>query len=828
MSGTVFSRIISISILIVLFSGFWLRASNLEQYPPGISNDEAKNLIDSIYIAQTGRTPFYEDEGRPEPINRIIAAIGSLLYGNSIWAFRLTSAFWGLLAIAASSWTATQCFFDTDPNIRKLAALFTAISLSVALGHITVTRSLYRAVPLTFFMLLVIGFTTKGLRTYKWSDFISIGVFLALGIYTYTSGFIVPVAFPLVGLIVLIFHRHAWQKWLPRLILTGVVLGILTSPIIYLLLTEPSSVLARASDVAESNRIEFSRKLELMIQQFFTEGDENPQYNVANAPVIAPVFIPLFFVGLGALAIRIRQPSSILISGLFFLATIPVLLTDEITHGLRIYSEFAIIPLVIGASIILILSLIQRFSKSQLPHYIALLIVLVIGLYQVIDSWQTYVNFWKDADTEWRKWHIYDRELTHNEWFFRSDRLALTNWIKAQDTPLLIPIEELTRDAQRGMLMSHFPYVDNADDTFQIPDNTQIVIPWALEKGDFLDDTTHFALLNDSTITLLSPLTQASQQNLMRSIDVSIDIENPDSNIPIVAKTFSAPDDLELTYLQPTQSNDPIAIFNDELEVMLWYGNDTIQAGETYDFTIGWSVNRPVSHEYGMFVQLLTQGWERITGVNDRLILRWLYPTIAWQPEQTTPDFFTLTTPDDLPTGAYRLAAGTWYVNGGRMPAQSFISETVDNIATIGWLKVPQSTQPEIPASATQIDAVLNDQFQLTHAEIIQVEDKVIVQLYWKSLVHRPQIDATVFVQALDSNNEIVSQSDLRPWNGQYPTFIWDQDEVVMTEHLLEIADLEDIQLVAGMYTQPDFTRLTATKAEQQVPDNLIPLDLEK
>lgn len=828
MSGTVFSRLISISILVVLFSGFWLRASNLEQYPPGISNDEAKNLIDSVYIAQTGRTPFYEDEGRPEPVNRIVAAVASLLYGNSIWAFRLTSAFWGLLAIAASYWTATQCFFDTDPNIRKLAGLFTAIALSVALGHLTVTRSLYRAVPLTFFMLMVIGFTARGLRAYKWRDFIWIGVFLALGIYTYTSGFIMPVAFPLVGLILLIFHRHTWRKWLPRLFLTGAILAILTSPIIYLLLTEPSSVLARASDVAESNTIEFSRKLELMIQQFFTEGDENPQYNVADAPVIAQVFIPFFFIGLGALVIRIRQPSSILIGGLFFLATMPVLLTDEITHGLRIYSEFAIIPLIISASVVLILSLIQRFSQSHLPHYIVLLIILMIGLSQVIESRQTYVNFWEDANTEWRKWRIYDRELTHNEWFFRSDRLALTNWIKAQNTPLLIPVEELTRDAQRGMLMSHFPYVDSVDDTFQIPDNTQIVFPWSLEKGDFLDDTTHFALVNNSTITLLPPLTQASRQSLTQNIDSAINIENPESNIPIVAKTFSASNDFELAYLQPTLSTNTIAVFNDELEVIQWYGSDTIQAGETYDYAINWSVNRPVSHEYGMFVQLLTQDWERITGVDDRLILRWLYPTIAWQPEQTIPDFFTLTTPDDLPTGTYRLATGVWYVNGGRMPAQSFISETVDNIATIGWLKVPQSTQPEIPDSATQIDAVLNDQFQLTHAEIIQITDKVIVQLYWKSLVHRPQIDATVFVQALDSYNEIVSQSDLRPWNGQYPTFIWDQDEVVMTEHLLEVADLERVQLIAGMYTQPDFTRLTAAQDGQQVPDNLIPLDLEQ
>lgn len=829
MSDSVFSRLILASVILALLAGFWLRASNLEQYPPGISNDEAKNLIDSVYIAQTGRTPFYEDEGRPEPVNRIVSAGASLLYGNTIWAFRLTAAFWGLLAIAASYWTATQCFNDTTPRIRKLAALFTAIALTVALGHITVTRSLYRAVPLTFFILMVIGFTARGLRQYRWWDFVWIGVFLALGIYTYTAGFVVPIAYLPLGLILVIFYHEQWKLWLPRLILTGIILAILTSPIIYLLLTEPSTVLARASDVSETTDADFSRKIELMIGQLFTEGDENPQYNVANAPVIAQTFFPFFLIGLIALLSRLRQPVSILIGGLFFLNMIPVILTDEITHGLRIYSEFAIVPLIIGASFVLLIPLARLIYKSQVINYVSLCFIFVIAITQITQSRYVYVSFWEEADTKWRKWRIYDRELTHNEWFFRSDRLVLTDWIKSQETPLLIPVEELTRDAQRGMLMSHFPYVDNADETFQLPSDTQIVIPWSLEMSDFLEDTTHFALLDHSTITFLPPLTTVAQQQLLRDINTATEIRNEGSNIPVVGKFFAPSNDNILAYVQPNQTGDPLALFNDELEILGWYGADTITTDTTFDYTIDWSVNRPVSHEYGMFAQLLTQDWERITGVNDRLIYKWLYPTIAWKPEQTIPDHLSLNVPDELPTGAYRLGVGTWYVNGGRMPAESFVGDTVDNIATIGWIKVPQNATPEIPFDALETAVVLNEQFQLTHFTVNQSrENQVTVSLYWKALVNRPNIDATVFVHAIDRNGEIVVQNDIRPWNGQYPTFIWDQDEIVMTEHHLEIADFDGIDLIAGMYTQPDFTRLTARQNSQPLPDNLIELgDLE-
>ena len=73
-------------------------------------------------------------------------------------------------------------------------------------------------------------------------------------------------------------------------------------------------------------------------------------------------------------------------------------------------------------------------------------------------------------------------------------------------------------------------------------------------------------------------------------------------------------------------------------------------------------------------------------------------------------------------------------------------------------------------------------------------------------------------------DNNIISQSDIRPMNGQYPTFIWDENEIVITEHILELENIEGIRLVAGMYTQPDFTRLTATQNNELLPDNLIEL----
>ena len=58
----------------------------------------------------------------------------------------------------------------------------------------------------------------------------------------------------------------------------------------------------------------------------------------------------------------------------------------------------------------------------------------------------------------------------------------------------------------------------------------------------------------------------------------------------------------------------------------------------------------------------------------------------------------------------------------------------------------------------------------------------------------------------------------MRPWNGQYPTFIWDAGELVATEHRLALSNKNDISLFAGMYSQPGATRLKATQDYERLP----------
>jgi len=812
-------RVLLPALVILLLSAFLLRTSQLAAFPPGVRNDEAKNLIDAAHIAQAGSVPLYEDGTRPDPFYQFNGWLSSLLFGNTVWAFRFASALWGFLTLPAVYWASRQCFADEPVQLRNLAALLAVVVVSTSLGHITVSRSLYRAVPLTCFVVMALGFLCKALLGYSMKDFIAGGCFIALGIYTYTSALIVPLIYALIFVSLLCFQRAKLRRWLPGLLASGAILLLLTAPVAYLLLTQPSALLARAGDVAAAQDADMIQSIGKMLRQFVVQGDGNPQYNVADAPLIDPLVTPLFVLGIGYFVFRYRRPQSAVILGLLLLSAIPALLSNEIPHGLRIYGVFAIIPIVAGAGLFPVVHLLGRLGIS-VKAAIVLLLIAEICLFAALSSlaWSSYFGYWDEARGEGRSWRIYDRDLLLEEWFFRTDRVFLIDWIQAQEHAVLVPIEELNAPAQRALLMSRFPITWAEAGPVELAADTLVVIPWSLERGAFLDDSTHFALLEGGIIRLLPPLTHDAQASLRLKRPEAQALRSPAGSIPVLAKYFALESDHQLAFNQPAKAEEPVARFNEELELLGWHGPDSISGPGAYSYTLDFAVNRSVSHRYGAFLQLHTPQWQSLAG-EDRLLYRWLYPTLLWTPNAVTTVEFALDLTSDLAPGAYRLAAGAWHVNGGLMKAESFVGEEIPTAASIGWVKVPQRSAPAIPPSALKADVTFGDAFRLTHFHVsAATADFIEITLYWTARVDRPAIDATVFVHAQDETGALAAQSDMRPWNGQYPTFIWDAGELVATEHRLVLSNKNDISLFAGMYSQPGATRLKATQEYERLP----------
>jgi len=82
----------------------------------------------------------------------------------------------------------------------------------------------------------------------------------------------------------------------------------------------------------------------------------------------------------------------------------------------------------------------------------------------------------------------------------------------------------------------------------------------------------------------------------------------------------------------------------------------------------------------------------------------------------------------------------------------------------------------------------LGDRGTLLGYDFQRREGEITLTFYWQARRERGE-DCTVVVLLLDGE-EIIAQADSQPQDGDYPTSIWDEGEVVIEEHRLTTGEL--------------------------------------
>jgi len=814
----------------VLFLAFFLRVSELATYPPGLSSDEATSAIDAQQISHNGVYPLYEDFGRPEPLYQVLLAASAFFFGSTIFAMRLFSVFVGTLSVAAAYWAARECLYDLPRSTRQLAAFAAMGVLAVSLNHITLSRAIYRGIPQPLLMFLFIGSFVRGLRASGRQWLIISGVSLAALLYTYTAAFVVPFSLAAAGLSLLLFRRSSWREWLPKLIMIGAVCTILLIPLGLRFLDRPLTIIGRATDVGSgsvSSHVPsiFPRLLPGLTSQFFQNGDPNPQYNSDSAPLLPAVYNGIYLIGLAALLWRLHARSSALIAALLVLTIIPALASGEFPHGLRISGEFAVFPIIVAAGTALIITVLRSIVRHYRPILSrALPAVFCIGLLgldfvlggAIHQQYQAYFAQHLMAD-------MYGVPTTIFEWFFRTDRMEFAQWLSTQHTPLLVPVDELGRTTTRAWLLTSYPNVTTADESFVVPPDARFVIPWSLELGGLLSDSRDYALLQNGSITLLPPLSDDSLRAVQSNLGNADSVNR--SSGALLARIEPVSSVGVITFEQQHAAG---IVFSNQARLNGWRGPDTLpsSAAATIPYTLDWSATRQIGDYDSSFVQIQTQDYQTISG-DDELIQRWLYPSTLWTPSDHVPDTHILKIPANLAPGAYRLVAGLYVYVDRHLPATSADGTALTDFPTVGWIKVPQPREPEIPANSVTVNATFQGGVTLralTVAPDAQMSSRIQLSLYWQADTKRPPMDATIFVHLTGANGQIVAQQDARPWNGQYPTFIWDKGEIVQTQYTLDMGTARpaDLGLELGMYTFPGAVRLPVSQDGTVLKDSVV------
>ncbi len=275
---------------------------------------------------------------------------------------------------------------------------------------------------------------------------------------------------------------------------------------------------------------------------------------------------------------------------------------------------------------------------------------------------------------------------------------------------------------------------------------------------------------------------------------------------PRVAEEKDVP--AEVARLDLRLEGTPIVLLGGHVET------EGVHPGGSAMVSLYWRAVEPPQEDYFAFVQILGRDLDPIAGV-DCYPGRGVFPPTLWQSGVIYRDRYRLpiAADADVPTvGA--LHAGLKTEDGERVAISPSSNQPSAELIILDRTAV----RPRSPVSddvTYQVDAHLGEAITLVgydiSAERVRHGDTITVTLVWRAGAPL-DVDYTAFVHLVDSNGELVDQSDQMPLGGAYPTSFWQAGDVVRDAHRLTIDDGASgaCTLSIGMYNLETSDRLPA------------------
>ena len=168
-----------------------LRLPDLTAIPPGVHYDEAAYGLNAGDIGLRGSRPVFIPAftGR-EPLYLYVAGAMARALGNTLFALRLTSAFFGLLTIAATYWLGREMLAD-----RRIALLAAAL-LAISFWHVLFSRLGFRVISQPLLQALAVAALFRGLRGGRWPWLWLAGLLIGLSASPYLAARLFPSCWP--------------------------------------------------------------------------------------------------------------------------------------------------------------------------------------------------------------------------------------------------------------------------------------------------------------------------------------------------------------------------------------------------------------------------------------------------------------------------------------------------------------------------------------------------------------------------------------------------------------------------------------------------------
>jgi hypothetical protein len=247
-------------------------------------------------------------------------------------------------------------------------------------------------------------------------------------------------------------------------------------------------------------------------------------------------------------------------------------------------------------------------------------------------------------------------------------------------------------------------------------------------------------------------------------------------------------------------------------------GQKRVKAGEDVAVTLFWGSDQPINQSYRVVLEALDIN-DEVIGRRQFIPFNGRYSTQRWQPGQYFEDRYALPIDANAQRGPARIQLSLFaqYPQPGLLP----IDGANTNAFLIDRIKVESAGTP--PAPVGNAIASFDGMLQLNRFDV--QPDRITFD--WSAL-KQPDKDYTLFIHFLDANGNMLGQSDAQPFNGQYPTGLWDAGERV--RDVREIAmPAGTARLRIGWYDAITGARLPAQSVDgSRLQDDIVLLDLSK
>lgn len=802
---------LAVSVLVLLVA-FVLRTYELDRFPPGIHPDEAQQFLRHWrYSAGYGHPMFYE--GAPEPFDSMMRGIWGHFAGMSHITMRYISTLFNVLACAATI-GAAKILFPYHSN-RWTTAIFAGLIVTTIPSSVIIGRAIYRANELIFWTPMALWTLGRVWQTGKLRDALWLGVTTALGTMTYLAGPFLAISISATLILAPLLNRRYWIGW-RKLLTYAVTVAVLMLPWLYLFLTIPNWLTSRLQDFSPREAgtqyifdvsafvDQFTREIGMFIQPntYFA-----PNYNTMTSGFLNPalaVFLGIGLVAWVAYIVRFRDGRLLAIMLVLLAMMLPPSLTSAPEEAIRSVGVFAPLALITALGIGGMLTFLYQWKIKLLTWGAQLgLIVLFIGSISYT-YWHINQHYTRFEDTE------------KDAMYFAILREQVRD-LFASETPLYIPMEYLNFRTSASYFRSDITVRPYAGE--DLPAGHIIALFDSWYGTPLVNKPQGYGLYLPASheIVILPPV----QPDNRRTIEATIlergeQVIGQRSDWLYTRLSLTENDPLLTSRLLPhsVERETPLAVFDDNLELLDVILPDTLQAGEWNSVTLYWRLREPTAIDYYANLQL----W-RNTGAIESFgrsfeqhnhIYSDLAPTPTWRAgEIYTQEMFVFVFAD-IPDGGYQWVLNTFTqpnIADNPTPTSMIIHAPalpIQNLVAVArsWVGEPDYVTAINPVL---IDLTFDENVYLHTLTIapplddMKAGDTLILRLYW-TVIEPPPYNAIVYLHIKDEAGNIIAQQDREPLS-DYRMDTWQGGQEIMSTHQIQLpADVKPDTLSLGMY----------------------------